>query len=56
MNTFYFTVINPNTNKEAIVRHPAVSLEMAKKVLVIKCGADILNNILEVRVGNKVIA
>lgn len=46
MKTYYFTVRHPETNELKIVRHPAANLEMATKVLVIKCGEIILDRIV----------
>lgn len=51
IKTYYFTVKHPQTGKTQIVRHPAVSLKMARKVLVIKCGEQILENIISTKVG-----
>jgi hypothetical protein len=56
MQTYYFKVMHPVTGDLKIVRHPAVNLELARKVLVIKCGEVILDRIVEVRVGDKVVA
>jgi hypothetical protein len=51
IKTYYFTVKHPQSGETKIIRHPAVNLEMARKVLVIKCGKEILDLILETKVS-----
>lgn len=51
IKTYYFTVLHPETGERKIVMHPAVNLEMARKVLAIKCGEVILDRIISVKVG-----
>jgi hypothetical protein len=46
MKTYYFTVRHPETNELKIVRHPAASFELAEKLLVIKCGKQILDRVV----------
>ena len=56
MQTYYFKVMHPVTNDIKIVRHPAANLELARKILVMQCGEVILDRIVEVRVGDTVVA
>jgi len=51
MKTYYFTVRHPETNELKIVRHPAANEQLAYKVLVIKCGKQILDRIVSVKVS-----
>lgn len=51
IKTYYFTVKHPQTGETKIVRHPAVNMEKAREVLVIKCGAEILDLIVSTKVS-----
>lgn len=53
MKTYYFTVRHPETNELKIVRHPAANLELAEKLLVIKCGKQILDRVVKVQTSQK---
>jgi hypothetical protein len=52
LKTYYFTVTHPETKERKMVVHPAGNLELAYKVLVIKCGKEILDNIISVKTSN----
>jgi hypothetical protein len=50
MKIYRFTVRHPQTNEVKLVIHPAANLELALKVLAIKCGDQILTRIISTEV------
>jgi hypothetical protein len=56
MQTYYFKVLHPETNELKTVRIPAATRALATKVLIMQCGTVILDRIVQVHVGDKVLA
>lgn len=51
IKTFHFTIKNPNTGKLINQMIPAVSVEMARKILVMRNDERVLGLIKEIRVS-----